>query len=102
MYDQILRLAIFDIESSKKEGPKVEISKLFVSEHFQREVEKAKELMFTNGSRPQGKRVMLVRSFEVLHGEFELEDYQKKEVLKTFLEGKDKMPLEKIDEGEID
>ncbi|KYG33242.1 hypothetical protein ACU3L3_09725 [Priestia endophytica] len=76
----------------------MEISKLSVSEHFQRKVK------ITNGSRPQGKakRVMVVRAFEVLHGEFELEDYQKKEVLKTFLEVKDKMPLNKTEEEEID
>ncbi|RAS80269.1 hypothetical protein [Priestia endophytica] len=82
----------------------MEISKLSVSEHFQRKAEKTKELMITNGSRPQGKakRVMVVRAFEVLHGEFELEDYQKKEVLKTFLEVKDKMPLNKTEEEEID
>lgn len=45
---------------------------------------------------------MVVRAFEVFHGEFELEDYQKKEVLKTFLEVKDKMPLNKTEEEEID
>lgn len=44
---------------------------------------------------------MVVRAFGVLHGEFEMEYYQKK-VLKTFLEVKDKMLLKKTEEGESD
>lgn len=83
----------------KKEEPKVETSKLPVSEQFKEEVKEAVERGITNGSRPQdlAKReevmVMVKRA-----GEFQ--SYQTNELAKTFIEVKDKLPLQKPDHWE--
>ncbi|KAB2491757.1 peptidoglycan recognition protein family protein [Priestia endophytica] len=83
----------------KKEEPKVDTSKLPVSEQFKEEVEVAIKRGITNGIRPQdlAKReevmVMMKRA-----GEFQ--PYQTDELYKTFVEVKDKLPLEKPEKWE--
>jgi lysozyme len=92
--------------AKQEEENKVDTSKLPVSEQFKEEVEKAKELKITNGSRPQDNAtreavmVMSVRTFEAVQEEVELEDYQKQELYKTFQSVKDKLPLQKVEEWE--
>lgn len=89
---------------AKKEEPKVDTSKLPVSEHFKDEVEEAKALNISNGDRPQDVAtreeaiVMALRAFKAYQDTTELEEYQKKEILKTFLEVQDQLPLQKPEE----
>ncbi|WP_308201604.1 peptidoglycan recognition protein family protein [Priestia endophytica] len=78
----------------KKEEPKVDTSKLPVSKQFELEVKKATERGITNGARPQDiatreeAMVMAKRA-----GDFQA--FQVEEIYKTFVQVKDKLPLEK-------
>ncbi|MFP7414381.1 N-acetylmuramoyl-L-alanine amidase family protein [Priestia filamentosa] len=83
----------------KKEEPKVDTSKLPVSEQFKEEVKEAVKRGITNGARPQD----LTKREEVMVmvkrvGEFQ--SYQTNELAKTFAEVKDKLPLQKPEQWE--
>lgn len=85
--------------TQQKEGNNVNTRNLPVSKQFEGEVKEATERGFTNGARPQdpAKReevmVMIKRA-----GDFQ--PYQTDELYKTFIEVKDKLPLQKPDQWE--
>lgn len=85
--------------NDEKEEPKVDTSKLPISEQFKEEVKEAVERGITNAARPQDvatreeAMVMAKRA-----GDFQA--FQVEEIYKTFVQVKDKLPLEKPEKWE--
>ncbi|MFP7483394.1 M15 family metallopeptidase [Priestia filamentosa] len=83
----------------KKEEPKVDTSKLPVSEQFKEEVKEAVERGITNAARPRDVATR-EEAMAMAKRAGDFQEFQVGEIYKTFVQVKDKLPLEKPEKWE--